>query len=177
MKKIKKFDDGGPTGGRPIGGRYVDSGDGQIFVPDTPDTTPSPVAAGLAPVRGRPMSGGIAGIQAPIPTADAVGGFQDIPVSQPARYNAGSTAGGNPADGLDMGSGNSRPIGQLMPPPNRRMSVPGAVPGTYAEMARGMGGMKKGGTVKKTTKVVKAKTATVRGHGIEQRGKTKGRFV
>ena len=38
-------------------------------------------------------------------------------------------------------------------------------------------GMKKGGAVKKTTKVVKAKTATVRGHGIEQRGKTKGRFV
>lgn len=170
MKKTKKFDDGGPTGGR-----YVDMGDSRVFVADNPDTTPSPVAAGLAPVRGRPMSGGIAGIQAPVPTADAVGGFQDIPVSQPARYNAGSTAGGNPADGLDMGSGNSRPIGQLMPPPNRRMSVPGAVPGTYAEMARGMGGMKKGGTVKKMVKG--GKTATVRGHGCEQRGKTKGRFV
>ena len=36
-------------------------------------------------------------------------------------------------------------------------------------------GMKKGGTVKKMAKG--GKTVTVRGHGCEQRGKTKGRFV
>ena len=73
MKKIKKFDDGGFTGGRPIGGRYVDSGDGQIFVPDTSaPVADTPVAAGLAPVRGGPISAGLAPV-----LSDTAGGLQD----------------------------------------------------------------------------------------------------
>ena len=148
MKKIKKFDDGGPTGGR-----FVDMGDSQVFVPDAP----APVAATMGQVP--------------------IGMGQDGPrVASQLAGLGGVAGGGGMLSGMDRPDVVARPMGLMMPPPNRRMSVPGAVPGTYVQ--GGMSdGMKKGGAVKKTTKVVKAKTATVRGHGIEQRGKTKGRFV
>ena len=107
MKKTKKFEDGGPTGGR-----YVDMGESQVFVPDTPATDRPDVVA--------------------------------------------------------------RPMGLMMPPPNRRMGVRGAVPGTYAS---GMAGMKKGGTVKKMAKGGSTSSASKRADGCAIKGKTKGRFV
>jgi hypothetical protein len=132
------------------GGHYVMDGDSGRYVEDSPIAdAPAPVAASVSPRMSGAMSAGLAPV-----LSDTAGGFQD---------------------NIDTSDVTARPMGLMIPP--RRMGVPGAVPGTYAEMARGMGGMKKGGAVKKTTKVVKAKTATVRGHGIEQRGKTKGRFV
>jgi len=68
----------------------------------------------------------------------------------------------------------ARPMGLMMPPPNRRMGVRGAVPGTYAS---GMAGMKKGGTVKKMAKGGSVSSASKRGDGCAIKGKTKGRFV
>ena len=52
MKKTKKFEDGGPTGGR-----YVDMGDSQVFVPDAPA-----VVADRPDVVARPMGAGLAGM-------------------------------------------------------------------------------------------------------------------
>ena len=159
MKKIKKFDDGGPTGGRPIGGRYVDSGDGQIFVPDTSaPVADTPVAASVSPRMSGAMSAGIGAIK-------GSGG----PMSAGLAPVLSDTAGGFTDGGFTDGQ-NREPVGRMMPPMLRGQDV-------SRPMSAGMAGMKKGGVVKKTTKVVKAKTATVRGHGIEQRGKTKGRFV
>jgi len=130
MKKTKKFDDGGPTGGR-----YVDMGDSQVFVPDTP-------AADRPDVVARPMGAGLAGM--------------------------------GMLSGMDRPDVVARPMGLMMPPPNRRMGVRGAVPGTYAS---GMGGMKKGGTVKKMAKGGSTSSASKRGDGCAIKGKTKGRFV
>ena len=155
MKKIKKF---------AAGGHYVMNGDSGRYVEDAPIAdAPAPVAASVSPRMSGAMSAGIGAIK-------GSGG----PMSAGLAPVLSDTAGGF-QDNIDTSDVTARPMGLMIPP--RRMGVPGAVPGTYAEMARGMGGMKKGGAVKKTTKVVKAKTATVRGHGIEQRGKTKGRFV
>jgi hypothetical protein len=72
-----------------------------------------------------------------------------------------------------------RSIGQLMPPPNRRMGLRGAVPGTYAEGPVGgmAAGMKKGGTVKKKAKGGSVSSASKRADGCAVKGKTKGRFV
>ena len=140
MKKIKKFDDGGPTGGR-----FVDMGDSQVFVPDTPAAVAdTPVAATMGQVP--------------------VGMGPDIGRPDVVSRQLGPMSGGVGA-GLGGGQDVSRRLLENSPAMERALSM-----GPLASM-------KKGGAVKKTTKVVKAKTATVRGHGIEQRGKTKGRFV
>jgi hypothetical protein len=153
MKKIKKFDDGGPTGGRPIGGRYVDSGDGQIFVPDT-----------SAPVADTP----VAATMGQVP----VGMGQDDPrvASQLAGLAglSGVAGGTGMLSGMDRPDVTARPMG-LMVPRGRGMGA------GMANQLAASSMMKKGGTVKKMAKG--GKTATVRGHGCEQRGKTKGRFV
>ena len=161
MKKTKKFDDGGPTGGSPIGGRYVDSGDGQIFVPDTSaPVADTPVAASVSPRQLGPISGGIAGIKG-----------NGRPMS------AGlAPVLSDPAGGFTEGQ-NLEPVGRMMPPLRSQDRADINMVGRFDSGMTGQAAMKKGGAVKKTTKVVKAKTATVRGHGIEQRGKTKGRFV
>jgi len=138
MKKTKKFEDGGPTGGR-----YVDMGDSQVFVPDAPA-----VVADRPDVVARPMGAGIGPV-----LSDTAGGFQD---------------------NMDRPDVVARPMGLMMPPPNRRMGVRGAVPGTYAS---GMGGMKKGGTVKKMAKGGSVSSASKRADGCAIKGKTKGRFV
>ena len=132
MKKTKKFEDGGPTGGR-----YVDMGDSQVFVPDTPAAV-----ADRPDVVARPMGAGLAGM--------------------------------GMLSGMDRPDVVARPMGLMMPPPNRRMGVRGAVPGTYAS---GMGGMKKGGTVKKMAKGGSVSSASKRADGCAIKGKTKGRFV
>lgn len=133
------------------GGRFVDDGESQRYVEDAPDvaSVPVPVSAGIAPVRGGPVSAGLAPV-----LSDTAGGFQD---------------------NMDRPEVTARPMGLMMPP--RRMGVPGAVPGTYAEMARGMGGMKKGGAVKKKAKGGTVSSASKRADGCAVKGKTKGRFV
>jgi hypothetical protein len=163
MKKTKKFEDGGPTGGR-----YVDMGDSQVFVPNTPDAVAAPVAAGIGPVRGGPMSGGIGagldGIQDAAGRTETLMPFlnnEPMPISRPIGA------------GLGGGQDVSRPMG-LMTPPNRRIGVRGAVPGTYSS---GMAGMKKGGTVKKMAKGGSASSASKRGDGCAIKGKTKGRII
>ena len=159
MKKIKKFDDGGPTGGR-----FVDMGDSQVFVPDTPAAVAdTPVAAtmgqvpvGMGPDIGRPDV--VSRQLGPMSGGAGLGGLQDV---------SGGRFEDTPAGARSLA------MGPLAEPPRGR-GIGGSLAGMGALRAAGM---KKGGAVKKTTKVVKAKTATVRGHGIEQRGKTKGRFV
>ena len=72
MKKTKKFEDGGPTGGR-----YVDMGDSRNFVADVPTDVPvaAPVAVGIEPRQLGPMSGGIgAGM-----SGDSEVGYTDRP--------------------------------------------------------------------------------------------------
>ena len=143
MKKVKKLS---------RGGRFVDDGDSQKYVEDALDvidTTPSPVAAGIGPVRGGPVSAGLAPV-----LSDTAGGFQD---------------------NMDRPEVTSRPMGLMMPPPSRRMGLRGAVPGTYAS---GMAaGMKKGGAVKKKAKGGTVSSASKRADGCAVKGKTKGRFV
>lgn len=160
MKKTKKFEDGGPTGGR-----YVDMGESQVFVPDTPAAaTMGPIPSGMGSDIGRPdvvsrqlgpMSGGIGA---------GIGGLQD--------------AAGRTETLMPFVAGNNEPgrlpIGQIMPPRGRGMGVRGAVPGTYAS---DMGGMKKGGTVKKMAKGGSVSSASKRADGCAIKGKTKGRFV
>jgi hypothetical protein len=63
MKKTKKFDDGGSTGGR-----FVDMGESRVFVPDTPA-----VVADRPDVVARPMGAGLAGQGA---------GMQEMPLVQ-----------------------------------------------------------------------------------------------
>lgn len=130
MKKTKKFEDGGPTGGR-----YVDMGDSQVFVPNTPAAV-----ADRPDVVARPMGAGMAG--------DSEVGYTDRP---------------------DV---TARPMG-LMVPRGRGL---GASLAGQAAMAR-MGGMKKGGTVKKMAKGGTVSSASKRGDGCAIKGKTKGRFV
>ena len=159
MKKTKKFNDGGSTGGR-----YVDMGESRVFVPDTPDTTPSPVAAGLAPVRGGPMSGGIGA---------GLGGIQDV---------SGGRFEDTPAGARSLAMGPLAEKAQyagLMAPPSRRMGLRGAVPGTYAEGPVGgmAAAMKKGGAVKKKAKGGTVSSVSKRADGCAVKGKTKGRFV
>lgn len=163
MKKTKKFEDGGPTGGR-----YVDMGDSQVFVPNTPNAVAAPVAAGIGPVRGGPMSGGIGagldGIQ------DAVGRTETL-----MPFVAGNNEPGRLPIGAGLGGGQdvSRPMGLMTPPRGRGM---GAGMAGQAAMAR-MGGMKKGGTVKKMAKGGSASSASKRGDGCAIKGKTKGRII
>ena len=59
MKKTKKFDDGGPTGGH-----YVDMGDSRNFVADVPADVPvaatmGPIPSGMGPDTGRPVGAGM----------------------------------------------------------------------------------------------------------------------
>jgi hypothetical protein len=136
MKKTKKFEDGGPTGGH-----YEMNGDSGRYVEDAP--VAAPVAAGIGPVRNGPMGGGT---EALLPVLNN----GPMPIS--------------------------RPIGQIMPPPSRRIIATGAVPGTYVQ--GGMSdGMKKGGTVKKMAKGGSVSSASKRADGCAIKGKTKGRFV
>jgi hypothetical protein len=161
MKKTKKFNDGGSTGGR-----FVDMGESRVFVPDTP----APIAAGLAGMQDGPRAEAqLAGLgtrmagQGPIGAgigpglSDTAGGFQD---------------------NMDRPDVTARPMGLMMPPPNRRIGVRGAVPGTYASSMGGMAaGMKKGGAVKKMAKGGSTSSASKRADGCAVKGKTKGRFV
>jgi hypothetical protein len=145
MKKTKKFDDGGPTGGR-----FVDMGDSQVFVPNT--SAAAPVAATMGQVP--------------------VGMGQDGPRAEAQLAGLGGVAGGmGMLSGMDRPDVTARPMG-LMTPPTRRIGVRGAVPGTYA-----VGGMKKGGTVKKMAKGGSVSSASKRADGCAVKGKTKGRFV
>ena len=148
MKKTKKFEDGGPTGGR-----YVDMGDSRNFVADVPADVPvaatmGPMPVGMGPDTGRPVGAGMgAGL-------------------------AGQGAGYAELLAADRPDVVARPMGLMMPPPNRRIGVRGAVPGTYA-----VGGMKKGGAVKKMAKGGSVSSASKRADGCAVKGKTKGRFV
>jgi hypothetical protein len=155
MKKTKKFEDGGPTGGR-----YVDMGDSQVFVPDTPAAaTMGPVPSGMGSDIGRP----------------------DIVSRQlgPMSSDVGASLGGvgTGMGGVFTGTLNNEPgrlpIGQLMPP--RRRGLGGSLAG-QAAMAS-MGGMKKGGAVKKMAKGGSVSSASKRADGCAVKGKTKGRFV
>jgi hypothetical protein len=180
MKKTKKFEDGGPTGGR-----YVDMGESRNFVADVPDAVAdAPVAAGIGPVRNGPMGGsvgaGLDGIQ------DAAGRTETLlpflnneprPISRPIGAGISGlnelNASSPPATIMPFVAGNNgpepirRPIGQLMPPRGR---------GLGASMA-GMGGMKKGGTVKKMAKGGSVSSASKRADGCAIKGKTKGRII
>jgi hypothetical protein len=152
MKKTKKFEDGGPTGGR-----FVDMGDSQVFVPDTPApvaATMGQVPVGMGPDIGRPdvisrqlgpMSGGV---------GTGLGGvFAGTLNNEPEPIR--------------------RPIGQIMPPrvPRGIGSSIGALGGLRAA------GMKKGGAVKKMAKGGSVSSASKRADGCAVKGKTKGRFV
>jgi len=159
MKKTKKFEDGGPTGGH-----WQSDGDGRSWVEDVPDVVAAPVAAGLAPVRGGPMSGGIGA---------GIAGIQDVSGGRFEDTLAGARS-------LAMGPlAEKAQYAGLMAPPSRRMGLRGAVPGTYAEGPVGgmAAAMKKGGTVKKMAKGGSTSSASKRGDGCAIKGKTKGRFV
>ena len=140
MKKTKKFDDGGPTGGH-----YVMNGDSGIYVDDAP-VADVPVAASIpaaiGPRRLGPMSGGVM----PPPSIS-----QDVSRPMGGRFDSG----------VPEGMGKDRADFNMV--------------GRFDSGMTGQAAMKKGGAVKKMVKG--GKTATVRGHGCEQRGKTKGRFV
>jgi hypothetical protein len=164
MKKTKKFEDGGPTGGR-----YVDMGDSRVFVPDTPDAAPVAATMGQVPV-GMGQDG---------PRAEAqLAGLGN-------RMGAGMVGQGPMGAGMAGMGGDSevgytdrpdvvaRPMGLMNPPRGRGL---GASLAGQAAMAR-MGGMKKGGTVKKMAKGGSVSSASKRGDGCAIKGKTKGRFV
>ena len=132
------------------GGRFVDDGDSQKYVEDALDvidTTPSPVAVGIEPRQLGPMGGG-------------VGGLNELNASSPPATIMPFVAGNNGPEPI------RRPMG-LMVPRGR---------GLGASMA-GMGGMKKGGTVKKMAKGGSVSSASKRADGCCVKGKTKGRFV
>ena len=126
MKKTKKFEDGGATGGR-----FVDMGESRVFVPDTPAAaTMGPIPSGMGSDIGRPdvvsrqlgpMSGGIGA---------GIGGLQD--------------AAGRTETLMPFVAGNNEPsrlpIGQIMPPRGR--GIGGSLAGQLA--ASGMGGMAAG---------------------------------
>ena len=143
MKKTKKFEDGGSTGGR-----YEMNGDSGRYVEDTPDAVvdrPDVISRQLGP-----MSGGVgAGIGA---------GMQEMPLVQ----------------NFDIGRPDvvARPMGLMVP---RGRGIGAGLAG-QAAMAR-MGGMKKGGTVKKMAKGGSVSSASKRADGCAIKGKTKGRFV
>lgn len=135
MKKIKKFEDGGPTGGR-----YVDMGDSQVFVPDTP----VPIAAGLA-------------------------GMQDGPRVEAQLAGLGTRMAGDSEVGYtDRPDVVARPMG-LMVPPNAPRGIGSSIGTLGALRAAGMkkGGavkkMAKGGSTSSASKradgcAVKGKT-------------------
>ena len=154
MKKIKKFDDGGSTGGR-----FVDMGESRVFVPDTS----APIAAGLAGMQDGPRAEAqLAGLgtrmagQGPIGAgigpvlSDTAGGFQD---------------------NMDRPDVVARPMGLMVP---RGRGLGASLAGMGALRASGM---KKGGTVKKMAKGGSTSSASKRADGCAVKGKTKGRFV
>jgi hypothetical protein len=164
MKKIKKFDDGGSTGGR-----FVDMGESRVFVPDAPAAaTMGPIPSGMGSDIGRPdvgprqlgpMSGGVGA---------GIGGLNELNTnSSPPATIMPFVAGNNGPEPI------RRPIGQIMPPrvPRGIGSSIGALGGLRAS------GMKKGGTVKKMAKGGSTSSASKRGDGCAIKGKTKGRFV
>ena len=156
MKKTKKFEDGGPTGGR-----YVDMGDSRNFVADVPADVP--VAAGLAGMQDRPnVEAALAGLSR-AGLAGQGAGLAELTSDMPAGM------------GSDVGRPDvvARPMGLMNPPRGRGL---GASLAGQAAMAR-MGGMKKGGTVKKMAKGGSTSSASKRGDGCAIKGKTKGRFV
>ena len=175
MKKIKKF---------ATGGRFVDEGESQRYVEDAPADVPvaAPVAVGIEPRQLGPMSGGvgagIGGLQDAAGRAETLMPFTGTLNNEPGRLptlnNGPMPISRSIGAGLGGGQDVSRPIGQLMPPPNRRIGVRGAVPGTYAS---GMGGMKKGGAVKKMAKGGSVSSASKRADGCAVKGKTKGRII
>jgi hypothetical protein len=148
MKKTKKFEDGGPTGGR-----YVDMGDSRVFVPDTP----APVAD-RPDVVARPMGAGLAGQNGPMAEAQLAG--------------LGGVAGGmGMLSGMDRPDVTARPMGLMLP---RGRGLGASLAGMGALQASGM---KKGGTVKKMAKGGTVSSASKRADGCAVKGKTKGRFV
>lgn len=108
-----------------------------------------PVAAEIGPRVGGPIGAGLGGLN---------------------EFNTNSSP---PATIMPFVAGNNgpepirRPIGQLMPSRDRVLG---------ASMA-GMGGMKKGGTVKKMAKGGSTSSASKRADGCAIKGKTKGRFI
>jgi hypothetical protein len=149
MKKMKKF---------AAGGRFVDEGESQRYVEDTPDPVAEvPVAAAIPAAvglrGGRPMAGGLGPIRGDMqpPPQMAV-----LPPRLPPRFDSGQD--GQTAGGLEMG------------PMLRSQDV-------SRPMSAGMAGMKKGGAVKKKAKGGTVSSASKRGDGCAIKGKTKGRFV
>jgi len=145
MKKMKKF---------AAGGRFVDEGESQRYVEDTPDpVTEVPVAAAIPAAiglrGGRPMAGGLGGAMPP-----------QMAVLPPRLGRATKDYGQDEqtAGGLEMG------------PMLRGQDV-------SRPMSAGMVGMKKGGAVKKKAKGGTVSSASKRGDGCAIKGKTKGRFV
>ena len=151
MKKTKKFNDGGSTGGR-----FVDMGDSQVFVPNTPAS--APVAAGLAGMQDRPnIEAALAGL------------------GRSRGMGAGMAGmGGDSEVGYtDRPDVVARPMG-LMVPPNVPRGLGSSI-GTLGALRAA--GMKKGGAVKKMAKGGSTSSASKRADGCAIKGKTKGRFV
>jgi len=149
MKKTKKFEDGGPTGGR-----YVDMGDSRVFVPDTPDAV-----ADRPDVVARPMGAG----QGPM--------LQDAPNAQAQLAGLGGVSGGmGMLSGMDRPDVTARPMGLMVP---RGRGLGDSLAGQLAASRT----MKKGGTVKKMAKGGSVSSASKRADGCAIKGKTKGRFV
>ena len=132
MKKTKKFEDGGPTGGR-----YVDMGDSQVFVPNTP----APVVAGLA-------------------------GMQDRPNIEAQLAGLGSSRGMGMLSGMDRPDVTARPMGLMTPPRGRGIGASLADMGALRAAGMKKGGTvkkAKGGSVSSASKrgdgcAVKGKT-------------------
>ena len=159
----KKFDDGGSVR---TGGKYTASGDGPLeWQADVP-VAAAPVAAGIGPVRGGPMSGGIgAGLDGIQDAAGRTETLMPFLNNEPGRLPIGAGLGG----GQDV----SRPMG-LMVPSNVPRGLGSSI-GTLGALRAA--GMKKGGTVKKMAKGGSTSSASKRGDGCAVKGKTKGRFV
>ena len=145
MKKTKKFEDGGPTGGR-----YVDMGDSQVFVPNTPAVAPVAATMGQVPI----------------------GMGQDGPRAEAQLAGLGGVAGGmGMLSGMDRPDVVARPMGLMVP---RGRGLGASLAGMGALRASGM---KKGGAVKKMAKGGSTSSASKRADGCAIKGKTKGRFV
>lgn len=147
MKKTKKFDDGGMTGGE-----WVNNGDSGRYVEE------APVAAGIGPRVGGPIGAGLADIQ-------------DSPRAEAQLAGLGGVSGGmGMLSGVDRPDVVARPMGLMIP---RGRGIGADLAGMGALRAAGM---KKGGTVKKA-KGGSVSSASKRGDGCAVKGKTKGRFV
>ena len=129
MKKTKKFEDGGSTGGR-----FVDMGESRVFVPDTPASAP------------------VAATMGPIPS----GMGQDGPRAASQLAGLGGVSGGmGMLSDMDRPDVVARPMGLMVP---RGRGLGASLAGMGALRASGMkkGGavkkMAKGGSVSSASK-------------------------